>query len=142
MSDATIRSYLPSDLSAIQRIHADSGINYKLPSMDQFPVFKALEVDGIVRAAYGMRHTVESYMWLDKSGWADAEQKWLSIKSLDKDATDAAKDLGITNIFCCVPPGMERFGRRISDKQDGLGFNKIRPDWGIYTKHAGERQCE
>lgn len=137
---AIIRSYVPSDLEAIQKIHDASGINYKLPSMNQFPVLKSLEISGEVRAAYGMRHTVECYMWLDKSGWADAEEKWLAIKSLDREATEAARDIGIDNIFCCVPPEMKRFGRRISDKQDGLGFTKIRPDWGIYSKHAGDRQ--
>lgn len=137
---AEIRSYIPSDLEAIRRIHNESGLNYKLPSMSQFPVLKALEVDGEVRAAYGMRHVVECYMWLDKGGWADAEQKWTAIKSLDKEATEAAKDLGIDSIMCCVPPNLKRFGRRISDKEDGLGFTKIRPDWAVYTKHAGEGQ--
>jgi hypothetical protein len=141
MSEVLIRPYHASDLAAIQKIHEASGLDYRLPSMSQFPVLKALEMDGSVRAAYGMRHTVEVYCWLDKSGWADAEQKWLAIKALDREATDAARDLGIDNIVCCVPPKMERFGRRISDKQDGLGFTKIRPDWAVYTKHAaGERQ--
>jgi hypothetical protein len=135
-----IRSYIPSDLEAIKKIHDASGLNYKLPSMSQFPVLKALEVEGEVKAAYGMRHVVECYMWLDKSGWADAEQKWLAIKSLDREATSAAKDLGIDSIMCCVPPAMKRFGRRISDKKDGLGFTAIRPDWAVYTKHAGEGQ--
>lgn len=135
-----IRSYIPSDLEAIQRIHNANGLNYKLPSMSQFPVLKALEVEGEVRAAYGMRHVVECYMWLDKSGWADAEQKWMAIKSLDREATEAAKDLGIDSIMCCVPPNLNRFGRRISDKEDGLGFTKIRPDWAVYTKHAGDGQ--
>lgn len=135
-----IRSYIPSDLEGIKKIHDASGINYRLPSMRQFPVLKVLEDEGNVRAAYGMRHVVECYMWLDKSGWADAEQKWMAIKTLDKEATEAARDLGIDSIMCCVPPEMKRFGRRISDEKDGLGFTKIRPEWVVYTKHAGDRQ--
>ena len=138
--ETTIRSYIPCDLEAIKKIHESSGLNYKLPSMSQFPVMKVLEDEGSMRAAYGMRHVVECYMWLDKSGWADAEQKWLAIKSLDREATEAARDLGIDSIVCCVPPSMKRFGRRISNKEDGLGFTEIRPDWVVYTKSAGDRQ--
>ena len=138
MPDALIRSYIPSDLEAIQKIHESSGLDYRFPDMNQFPVHKVLEVGGTLRATYGMRHAVECYLWMDKSSWADAEQKWLAIKALDREATEAARDLGIDSIMCCVPPKMERFGRRISDKQDGLGFTKIRPDWGIFTKNAGE----
>jgi hypothetical protein len=137
-SDTIIRSYHPDDLEAIQKIHDASGLDYKLPSMNQFPVLKALVDEGTIRAAYGMRHVVECYMWLDKGGWADAEQKWMAIKALDREATDAARDLGIDSIMCCVPPTLKRFGRRISDKKDGLGFSKIRPDWAVYTKHAGD----
>lgn len=140
MIDTQVRSYSPKDLSAIKKIHNDSGLDYIFPNMNQFPVCKVLEIEGQVRAAYGMRHLVECYVWLDKSGWADAEQKWTTIKILDREATEAARDLNIDSIMCCVPSTMKRFGRRISDRQDGLGFTKIRPDWEIFTKHAGDRQ--
>jgi hypothetical protein len=133
---AEIRSYLPSDLSKIQRIHEANGIDYTMPNLGRFPVTKILEVEGEVRAAYGMQHALECHLWMDKSSWADAESKWLTIKALDKEANEAAANLGYDDVLCCVPPGYERFGRRLKD----LNFTKIRPDWAVYTKHAGDRQ--
>ena len=133
--DTLIRSYIPSDLSAIQRIHEANNIDYRLPDLNKFPVLKALELDGKVRAAYGMQMTLECHLWMDRSGWADAEAKWLSIKALDQEANEAAAGLGFESVLCCTPPGYERFGRRLKD----LGFSKIRPDWAVYTKHAGDR---
>ena len=129
-----IRSYCPSDLEAIQRIHEANNIDYRLPDLNKFPVLKALELDGKVRAAYGMQMTLECHLWMDRSGWADAEAKWLSIKALDKEANEAAAGLGFESVLCCTPPGYERFGRRLKD----LGFSKIRPDWAVYTKNAGD----
>lgn len=137
--ETIIRSYSPSDLKAIVKIHNDSGLDYQFPGMNQFPVLKVLSVEGTLRVAYGMKQAVECYLWMDKSSWADAEQKWVAIKALDKEANQAAKDLNIESVFCCVPPSMKRFGRRISG-EDGLGFVGIREDWKIYTKQAGDRQ--
>jgi hypothetical protein len=134
MSDAIIRSYVPSDIIAIRKIHDANGIDYRLPNFSRFPVHKVLEVDGEVKATYGMELTLECHLWLDNSAWADAEAKWLTIKTLDKEANKAAASVGFDSVLCCTPPGYERFGRRLKD----LGFSKIRPDWGIYTKHAGE----
>ena len=131
---AEIRSYVPSDLAAIKKIHEANGIDYPLPNLNKFPVLKALEVEGKVRAAYGMQMTLECHLFLDRSSWSDAEGKWLSIKALDKESNEAAAGLGFDSVFSCVPPGYERFGKRLKD----LGFTKIRPDWAVYTKHAGE----
>jgi hypothetical protein len=132
---AEIRSYHPSDLAAIQKIHQENGIDYRLPNLSKFPVLKALEVEGKVRAAYGMQMTLECHLWMDRTGWADAEAKWLSIKSLDREANEAAAGLGFESVLCCTPPGYERFGRRLKD----LGFSPIRDGWKIHTKHAGQR---
>src|ERR1700676_1531795 len=127
---AEIRSYLPSDLSAIQRIHEANGIDYTLPNLGRFPVTKVLEINGEVRAAYGLQHTLEAHLWMDRSSWTDAESKWLSIKALDTEANGAAADLGYDSVLCCLPPKFDRFGKRLVD----LGFSKIRSDWSVYTK--------
>src|SRR5260221_478194 len=127
---AEIRSYLPRDLEEIQRIHEANGIDYKLPNLGRFPVAKILEVEGKVVAAYGLQHTLEAHLWLSRDSWADAESKWLAVRTLDKEANDAAADLGYESTFCCVPPSYERFGRRLKD----LYFTKIRPEWQVFTK--------
>jgi len=132
--NALIRSYVPSDLAEIEKIHEANSIDYRLPDLGKFPVNKILQVDGKVRASYGMQHTLECHLWLDGTGWADAEAKWLTIKALDKAANESAVSLGYDSVLCCVPPGYERFGRRLKD----LGFAPIREGWKIYTKHAGD----
>lgn len=141
MIDATIRSYIPSDLEAIKKIHNDNKLDFRFPGLNSplFAVNKILEVDGQVRASYALRMVAEVNLWLDKTNWANAVQKWDTIKALDHSATDAARDLGLDGIQCVLPPGYERFGRRISDKKDGLGFTKGRP-WDTYIKHAGDAQ--
>jgi hypothetical protein len=131
---AKIRNYLPSDFSEIQRIHEENGIDYKLPNIGNFPVIKVLEVEGQVRAAYGLQHTLEAHLWLSRDSWADAESKWLTIKALDESANETAANLGYENTLCCVPPGYERFGRRLKN----LGFSPIRDGWQIYTKRTGQ----
>jgi len=128
--DIQIRNYTPSDLQAIQRIHEQNGIDYRLPALNRFPVNKVLDVDGMIRASYGLQHTVEAHLWLDSEAWTDAEGKWAAVKALDKEVTEDAASLGVSSIVCCVPPGYERFGRRIR----GLGFKEIRPDWTVFTK--------
>ena len=130
---ATIRNYTENDLAQIQRIHEANGIDYRLPNLSRFPVNKVLEIEGKVRASYGMQQTLECHLWLDPSSWTDAAGKWATIKVLDKEATESADNLGFNSSCCCIPPGYERFGRRLKD----LGFNKIRPDWAVYTKRIG-----
>jgi hypothetical protein len=134
--DTLIRSYHPTDLEAIKAIHESSGIDYKFPSMEKFPVLKALKVEGTIRAAYGLKHTVEGYLWMDKSSWTDAEGKWLAVKALDREATAAARDLGIDSIMCCLPPDYERFGKRIKE----LGYSLGREGWQVFSKSTGDTQ--
>ena len=134
MSEALIRDYSERDFLSIKEIHDSNGIDYRLPDLNKFPVNKVLEIDGKVKAAYGMQMTLECHLWMDRSRWLGAYEKWLVIKSLDRDANEAAAGLGFESVLCCTPPGYERFGRRLKD----LGFTKIRPDWGIFTKQAGE----
>jgi hypothetical protein len=82
----------------------------------------------------------EVNLWIDRSKWADSEAKWLSVKALDRESMEAAKDYGIDGVQCFLPPGYERFGRRISDKKDGIGFTQDRPGWTGYGKFIGAQQ--
>jgi hypothetical protein len=100
-------------------------------------VHKVLLIDEEVKAAYALRMVAEANLWLGKTGLSP-EQRWLSIKALDKEAMEAARDIGIDGIQCFLPPGYDRFGRRISGK-DGLGFRPDRPGWLGFSKHAGAK---
>jgi len=138
VSDVEIRSYSPNDLDAIRRIHEQNKLDFKFPNLNSplWAVNKVLLTDGEVRASLGLLMVAEENLWLDRSNWTDASGKWAAVKALDREAMSAARDIGIDGVECVLPPGYERFGRRISDKKDGLGFAKGRP-WDSYIKHAG-----
>lgn len=134
-----IRDYKPEDFEAIQRIHEQTGIDYCMPDINSplFLVTKVLEVEKIVRAALGMYIQCEAYLWLDKSDWASPEEKFQAIKELDKETMDAS---WLKGIDCCVlylPPGMDRFGKRL--EQD-FGFTRPREGWLAFSKSIGEKQ--
>lgn len=136
MSDEiTVRSYHPRDFDAIKKIHDDNALDFSFPNLNSpaFAVNKVLLTDGKLRASYALRLVAEVNLWLDRSNWADAEQKWLTVKTLDKEAMEAAKDFGLDAIQCFLPPGYNRFGKRISGK-DGLGFTQDREGWVGYGK--------
>ena len=133
-----VRNYYPSDLEHIRRIHKDNALDFVIPDLNKFPVHKVLEIDGTVRATYGMRVVLEGNLWLDKTAWTDPQGKWAAVKVLDKEATEAARQMGFDSVQLFLPPGYEKFGRRISGK-DGLGFTKC-PQWDYYGKFIGVQQ--
>jgi hypothetical protein len=138
---SAIRNYSPSDLEHIKRIHKQNALDFALPNLNKFPVHKVLEIEGVVRATYGMRVVLESNLWLDRTEWTDSEGKWLAIKTLDKAAVDSAEQMGFDSVQCFLPPGYEKFGRRICGK-DGLGFSPDRPGWLGLGKFIGAHRNE
>jgi len=135
-----IRSYQLGDAEQIQKIHAENKLDFKFPNLNSslFTVNKVLEVEGVVRASYALRMVAEANLWLDRSDWTDPRGHWLTVKALDKEAVAAASGLGIDAVQCFLPPGYEKFGKRISGK-DGLGFTKC-PQWDYYAKFIGAQQ--
>lgn len=133
-----VRSYHPSDFEAIKKIHDDNKLGYVFPNLNSpvFAVNKVLLTNGKVRASYALRLVAEANLWLDRSNWADAEQKWLTVKTLDKEAMTAAQDFGIDAVQCFLPPSYNRFGKRISG-ENGLGFTQDKSGWTGYAKFIG-----
>jgi hypothetical protein len=130
---AVIRDCRPSDLPAIRKIHEATQIDYAFPDLTSplWIVTKVVEVDGVVRVAAGMYVQAETYLWLDKSDWGDAEQKMVAIKALDKEVMQSTWLKGVECAVLWLPPGMERFGKRLT--QD-LGFTRDRDGWVSYSK--------
>jgi len=132
-----IRDYTPEDFEAIKRIHEKNRLDFSFPNLNSpLFVFNKVFVDdsNVVRASHALLLVAESNLWLDKSDWTDPEGKWLTIKTLDKEACDSARKFGLDGVQCFLPPTYEKFGRRISDKTDGLGFVTDRPGWLGFSK--------
>ncbi len=134
MSDgAVIRDLQPSDVAEVQRIHEDSGIDYRLPDLlsPLFLVKKVLDIGGTVRVCVAGYLTSEAYLFADRSDWGDPEQKWLAIQEVANVAIQEAKEKGLEEVVIWLPPGMERFGERL---ESDLKFQKDRSEWKSYSK--------
>ena len=98
-----------------------------------FLVKKVLEVNGIIRQAVGAYIQVEYYLWADPSDWGTPEQKLECIHQLDKVVTEEVWLKGVDEAVLYLPPGMERFGERLTED---FGFTKARDSWVHYTKRT------
>ena len=136
---AVVRDYQKSDFSAVKAMHESSGIDYKMPNVSApiFLVKKVIEVDGVVRAAGAAYIQVELYLWLDKSDWADPDQKLAAIKTLDQEVILDTWLQGVDQAVLWLPPGLGRFGERLTKQ---LGFEKDRDGWITYSKLTEPKQ--
>lgn len=129
---AFTRDYTPADFEAVKAIHESTQLDYNMPDLNTplFLVKKVLEVNGVVRVVLGMRIEAECYLWLDQSDWADPEEKLVAIAILDREGMAEAWLKGVDDAVLYLPPGMERFGKRL----EALGFEKPRDGWTAYSK--------
>lgn len=129
---ALVRNYTPKDFEAVKAIHESTQIDYSFPDLNSplFMVKKVLEIDGIVRAVLGMRLELECYLWMDNSDWANPEEKLIAVNILDREGMEDAWLNGIDDAVLYLPPGMERFGKRL----EALGFKQPRQGWMAYSK--------
>lgn len=132
-----IRDYCASDFEAVKAIHDATEIDYRLPDLSSplFLVTKVLVDDaGVVRACGGLYLQCETYLWLDRTNWASPGDKLAAVQALDGVVMHAAWLRGIECAVLWLPPGMERFGRRLVED---LGFVQDRPDWISFSKRLG-----
>ena len=132
-----IRDYCDRDFAAVKAIHDATEIDYRLPDLSSplFLVTKVLEDDtGVVRACGGLYLQVECYLWMDPGDWASPNDKLSAIQALDGNVMHAAWLRGIDCAVLWLPPGRERFGRRLVED---LGFKQDRPDWISFSKRLG-----
>ena len=130
-----VRDYHSSDFEEIKAIHDFTEIDYQFPNLNSslFLVTKVLEVDGVIRQAVGAYLQCEYYLFADKTNWGTPEEKLQCIKLLDKAVTTDVWLKGVDEAVLYLPPGMERFGERLTED---FGFSKARDGWVHYTKRT------
>lgn len=133
---AIFRDYEKKDFEAIKAIHDVTEIDYKFPDINKplWLVKKVLEVEGVVRMAAGMYVQCETYLWLDQSDWADPDEKLVAMQELEKQVMHATWLEGVDQAVLWLPPGMKRFGDRLTKD---LGFHKDRDGWVTYSRPTG-----
>jgi hypothetical protein len=129
-----VRDYRPEDLNAVKAIHAEMGMDYKLPDLNGplFFVRKVCEHEGHVVAASMLRIEAECYLWCS----GDPVQKMKAMELMQPELLGDAWLLGVENAVCWIPEAVEaKFAKRL----DQLGWSRDRDGWHSYSR-ATERQ--
>lgn len=130
---AACRDYLPEDLPQIKAIHEELGLDYRMPELG-LPIFfvkKVLVAEGEIVGACVLRVEAETYLWLKRGSWADAEDKKLAMGLLQAEVLDAAWRLGVPNVCAWVPRHVERFFAK--DLKE-LGWSPDREGWHSWSR--------
>jgi len=128
-----IRDYQDADWPQIQQLHADSGLpeNCLADATDPLFIIRRVATDDTgktVMAAF-VRITSEPFILLDH-GWSSPSARWQMLKDLTEDVCDIARERGLQQLTCYVPPTIETsFGKRL----ESLGF--VRSPWQSYTRN-------
>lgn len=116
-----VRPYTDADFQAFQRVHAESGLDYKMPDLSSplFVVKMVVERAGKPTTLIAGKLEVESYLMVSGT----PESKWQDIRELQKPYLDALWEKGLDSTFCVVHPEVDkRFAKRMSS----LGWQQNR----------------
>ena len=120
----------PEDQPLIAVIHAEMGLDYKMPTLAA-PMVKAVSVceeNGVIIGASALKFQAETYLWL-KPGIAPAE-KWDAIRMMMRDLVKQAISLGVEQMVAFVPDTIEKsFFKRLIK----LGFVRQRDGWRAWS---------
>jgi hypothetical protein len=119
-----IRKFCPGDQAAIQEIHEEMGLDYKMPDLKArtVKVRTVVEHDGVVIAAAALKIEPETFLWVSQH--ATPVQKWDAIRLIQRDLVRHAIRLGFDQLVCYLP-NCVRFSKRMLR----LGWNPCRDEW-------------
>ena len=122
-----VRAYTESDFDQIKELHAQSGLDYVLPSLSSEEFFsrRVIRDDAAVGMAAFLKLTAEAYLICNPK-WRNPAWRFEALRQLSRQCNDDARGEGVTEVCAFLPPKMvQTFGRRLGK----LGWNKIRNDW-------------
>jgi hypothetical protein len=128
-----IREYHPRDLARIAELHELCGFDYKLPDLEKksFAVKRVFaDQEGIHVAAF-LRMTSEAYLLMDPN-WRTPAFRWEALKEVHEDVRRVARDRGIEDVHCWLPPELEK---RFAGRLKSLGWDRER-DWPTYSRRV------
>lgn len=123
----TVRDYEPTDKAAVEQIHRDMGMDYKLPDLESplFIVKKVYEIEGKVVACEFLKLQAEAYLMLDCG--LDALDKTRAIARLSRETErEAYYKQGLDTIAAYMP---EEISDKFSKRLTLLGWDKARDKW-------------
>lgn len=126
-----IRDAEPEDYPAIQRIHAEMGMDYALPELDGalFFVKKVTvdENDNVIGACF-LRIAAECYLWLSPE--LSPRDKVSTMSAMQPEVLSAAWQNGLDFVEARIPVEIEvRFQKRLRL----MGWSPNRDGWRPWT---------
>jgi hypothetical protein len=125
-----VRAYTSGDLEEILRIHRASGLEYRLPEMEDWRTTPKVVVEndvGRMVAAAALRLTSEAYLWLDREA-GEPEERWRVVVELHEAVRREAERVGYADVHAFLPPEMPKgFKRRL--KKLGWVREEFEPWW-------------
>jgi hypothetical protein len=127
-----VRDFKPEDTDSIISIHKEQGFSYNLPQMSSplVLVHKVREVDGQVVASMFLRVTAETFLILRGS----PESKGRAIEELQPEVLREAKEKGLDDIVCVIPPEIAESFEPALRK---MGWSPTR-DWKMWYRSLDE----
>lgn len=127
-----VRDFKPEDTDSIISIHKEQGFSYNLPQMSSplVLVHKVREVDGQVVASMFLRVTAETFLLVEGS----PESKGRAIEELQPEVLREAKEKGLDDIICVIPPEIAESFEPALRK---MGWNPTR-DWKMWYRSLDE----
>jgi|SRR5882672_2728044 len=127
-----IRDMQDSDHEEIKALHKRQGFQYNLPKLDSplILVSKVREIDGRVVAAEFLRITAETFLLVEGS----PVEKGRAIEELQPEVDREAKQKGLEDYVCVVPPEIEESFEPALRK---MGWNPTR-DWKMWYRSLDE----
>src|ERR1700679_1795200 len=122
-----VRDYEPTtDTAAIEQLHRDMGVDYKLPDVDSalFVVKKVYELDGKVVGAEFLKIQAEAYLMLDCR--LDTVEKTRVIAHLSHAVEREAYNRGLDTLVAYIP---EDISTKFTKRLNLLGWDKARKGW-------------
>ena len=122
-----VREYEPTtDKAAIEQLHRDMGMDYKLPDIDSalFIVKKVYELDGKVVGAEFLKIQAEAYLMLDCR--LDTVEKTRVIAHLSHAVEREAYNRGLNTLVAYIP---EDISTKFTKRLNLLGWDKARKGW-------------
>ena len=122
-----IRDYKPEDSYELERIHRESGLDYRFPNLNNplFFVRKVLEINGKVHSALVLKGAAETYLFLGKD---EPRARFLAMETLQGSVLAEAYRNGMDEIHAAIPE--IGFDKRLMQ----LGWEKDRPGWTLWTR--------
>lgn len=109
-----IRDMADEDVAQLERIHEDSGFDYKFPDLsDALFVVKKVFDDQGVKQGIALKIEATVYLWVDPK-YGKPQDRWARLQELVTEAKLEGWKKGLDTLTCVVPPALaKQFAKRL-----------------------------